>query len=127
MTRRGGTGKRSGGARGRASRLHGILLALAGGGRSVPGRLPAGRRVLRRGGSGRDPGEAEVAMGALDIPARHAPGLPDGSLLELAIAPDQPEQAAGRVRYRGALRGGSWQTAEAWPTVSRETLGEALS
>jgi hypothetical protein len=57
-------------------------------------------------------------------------GVPEGSALCLAIAPDAEGDAAreiGRALYRGSVRGGAWQIAEASPALAHETLADALA
>ena len=56
-------------------------------------------------------------------------GLPDDSTLWLAVAPDADgdgEPETGRALYRGTVRGGVWQIAEASPELALDTLVDAL-
>jgi hypothetical protein len=59
-------------------------------------------------------------------------GVPDGSTMDLAMAPrldHNPEinPLAGRALYSGTVAAGSWQLKEASPAVSREALDAALT
>jgi hypothetical protein len=58
-------------------------------------------------------------------------GLPDGSQICLAIAPDprdgDGDPAIGRALYRGVVRDGAWQIAETVPALARDTLDAALA
>ncbi len=59
-------------------------------------------------------------------------GLPDGSTLCLAIAPDPDESnrddpAVGRALYRGVDHEGMWRISESSPAVAQETLRDALA
>jgi len=69
--------------------------------------------------------------------ARHAAkslvDVPDGSTLDLAMAPDledpdAPDEVAviGRALYSGVVKSGIWHIGEASPAVTRETLDAAL-
>ena len=57
--------------------------------------------------------------------------MPEGSTLDLAMAPQRSEDgdsnpAVGRALYSGRVRSGAWLIAEASPAVSLETLDAAL-
>ncbi len=58
-------------------------------------------------------------------------GVPDGSTVDMAIAPDvegdETDPAVGRARYRGTIRSGKWQVAEASPRVDAAMLKDALA
>jgi hypothetical protein len=59
-------------------------------------------------------------------------GVPDGSTIDLAMAPrletnEDANPAVGRALYSGAVSGGAWQIAEASPAVTREALEDALA
>jgi hypothetical protein len=69
----------------------------------------------------------------VDVFAELAPTLarlPDSTTLELACTTTEDmngvDPLAGIQRYRGTLRGGAWQLAEAYPPVDAGTLRRAL-
>lgn len=75
-------------------------------------------------------------FGARDAAATLA-AVPDGTTLDLALAPppeeddasddERSDPAIGRARYRGVVQQGVWQVAEASPAVDPQTLEAALA
>ena len=59
-------------------------------------------------------------------------GIPDGSTIDLAMAPrleddKDGDPMVGRALYSGKTRGGNWQIAEASPQVAHDTLDQAIA
>jgi hypothetical protein len=71
-------------------------------------------------------------LSAMVMTGQHLSSLPDGTTLEVAMAPDidqcdDDDPSIGRLRLRGTVRGGTFYIAEASPRVSGDTLRAALA